>query len=284
MDLDSFLIELYVMIDDWWKVQPEAHTPHLGRPPQLSPSEVLTLAVLAQWPHSLRQRGHWRFATAHLRWAFPQLCSQSRLNRRVRSAEPLLWRLHAALARHLTRSAAVYYVLDTTLIPAIHRVRACRHGLLAGEDSFGCCVSKTAWVYGFKVALTVDPQGVITTFELAPANSDERPIGEALIAVERYPGYLADKGYASLDWERHWAEQYENLVAATPPKTADVEQETQRKELGMLSEGDVVCRSQFLNAENPACPAKFLCRLLGVARSVCYTWQRRGVSDEDPDR
>src|SRR5215210_1323317 len=68
--------------------------------------------------------------------------------------------------------------LDTTLIPAIVRVRASRKGLFCGQASFGRSASKTEWVYGFKVALVVDPEGIITAFGLAPAASDERPIGD----------------------------------------------------------------------------------------------------------
>jgi hypothetical protein len=49
--------------------------------------------------------------------------------------------------------------------------------------------SKTEWVYGFKAALVVDPEGVITAFGLAPTASDERPIGEALVASDRYGAY-----------------------------------------------------------------------------------------------
>jgi hypothetical protein len=41
-----------------------------------------------------------------------------------------------------------------------------------------------------KVALVVDPDGVITAFGLAPAASDERPIGEALIAEDLHEAYL----------------------------------------------------------------------------------------------
>jgi hypothetical protein len=33
-------------------------------------------------------------------------------------------------------------------------------GLFAGQASFGRSVSKTEWVYGFKVALSVSPEGV----------------------------------------------------------------------------------------------------------------------------
>ena len=83
-----------------------------------------------------------------------------------------------------------------TLIPAVVRVRACRKGLFAGQASFGRNVSKTEWVYGFKVALAVDPRGVVTAFG------------------------LADKGFSSLAWERHWLLRYGALVAATPQRTS----------------------------------------------------------------
>jgi hypothetical protein len=77
-----------------------------------------------------------------------------------------------ALQRHLASSllegSEVYHVLDTTLIPVVVRVRACRKGLFAGQASFGRCVSKTECVYGIKVALSVTLRGVITAFSLAP--------------------------------------------------------------------------------------------------------------------
>ena len=106
--------------------------------------------------------------------------------------------------------------MDTTLIPAIVRARACRKGLFAGQASFGRNVSNTEWVYGFKVALVVDPDGIVSAFGLAPANCDERPIGDALIAQDRYGAYLADKGFSSVEWERHWLQTYGTLVVATP--------------------------------------------------------------------
>ncbi len=216
MDLETFLVSLYVLIDDWWRADhpPTARKP--GRPPQLTDSEVLTLAVLAQWPRFRSERDFWRFAHAHLRSYFPTLCSQSQFNRRVRSLALELRAFQRDLARTLAKSSAVYRVLDTTLIPAIVRVRACRKGLFAGQASFGRNVSKTEWVYGFKVALVVDPDGIVSAFGLAPANCDERPIGDALIAQDRHDAYLADKGFSSVEWERYWLETYGALVAATP--------------------------------------------------------------------
>ena len=194
MDLDSFLVSLYVQIDDWWKANHPSATRRPGRPALLSDSEVLTLAILAQWPRFRSERDFWRFASSHLRPYFPMLCSQGQLNRRVRALEPELRLLQGAFAEELSQSSAVYRVMDTTLIPAMVRVRASRKGLFAGQASFGRSASKTEWVYGFKVALVVDPEGVITAFGLAPAASDERPIGDALVASDRHGAYLGRQG------------------------------------------------------------------------------------------
>ncbi len=66
----------------------------------------------------------------------------------------------------------------------------------------------------------MSPEGVITAFGLAPANCDERPIGEFLVASDGHGGYLADKGFSSVEWERCWLKDYGALVAATPQKNA----------------------------------------------------------------
>ena len=174
----------------------------------------------AQWPRWRSERDFLRFAWRHLRQYFPTLCSQSQFNRRVRTLEPELGALQRDLAETLLETSTVYHVLDTTLIPAVVRVRACRKGLFAGQATFGRCVSKTEWIYGFKVALSASPEGIITAFRLAPANCDERPIGECLVASDGHDTFLADKGFSSVEWERHWLESYGVLVAATPQRSA----------------------------------------------------------------
>jgi hypothetical protein len=89
MDLDSFLISSYVYIDEWWKAFRPPNAPRKpGRPALLSESEVLTLAILAQWPCFRSERDFWRFDWAHLRPYFPALRSQSQL--KAGASEP--WR------------------------------------------------------------------------------------------------------------------------------------------------------------------------------------------------
>src|SRR5687768_647666 len=75
MDLDSFLISLYVLVDDWWQAE-RARAPRRSprRPALLTDPEVITLAMLAQWPRFRSECDFWRFAWAHLRpYYFPNL-------------------------------------------------------------------------------------------------------------------------------------------------------------------------------------------------------------------
>jgi len=62
----------------------------------------------------------------------------------------------------------------------------------------------------------VSPEGVICAFGLAEAAAEERPIGDFLVAQDRYEPYLAEKGFSSVAWEQHRLQSYGALVAATP--------------------------------------------------------------------
>jgi hypothetical protein len=107
MDLDSFLVSLYVLVDDWRKLYRSSQRPRIGRPALLTDSEVITLAILAQWPRFRSERDFWRFASSHLRSYFPKLCSQSQFNRRIRALEPEMRALQLAFARELAEPSAV---------------------------------------------------------------------------------------------------------------------------------------------------------------------------------
>jgi hypothetical protein len=165
MDLDSFLVSLYVLVDDWWQAGPARVPPRRpGRPALLTDPEVITLAILAQWPRFRSERDFWRFAWAHLREyslpSAPRASSTAGYDPGARVARS------AAVPRRGTLRSFGHLPRDghDPLIPAMVRVRASRKGLFCGQATFGRSASKTEWVYGFKVALVVDPGGVITAF------------------------------------------------------------------------------------------------------------------------
>ena len=72
IDVDTFLTTLYMMVDDFCtlSLSPE---PHPGPQAALSRSEVVTLALFAQWQGFGSERGFYRYAQRHLRTAFPAL-------------------------------------------------------------------------------------------------------------------------------------------------------------------------------------------------------------------
>jgi hypothetical protein len=40
------------------------------------------------------------------------------------------------------------------------------------------------------------------------------------VSSDGYDAYLVDKGFCSVDWEKHWLQKYGALVAATPQESA----------------------------------------------------------------
>jgi hypothetical protein len=93
-DLNTLLTALYVRIDDYLGARVR-----VGRPPRLTDSELLTLAV-AQVLLGVRSEARWlRLVPAALPGAFPYLPRQSGYNKRLRAAVPLLKRVIRVLAR-----------------------------------------------------------------------------------------------------------------------------------------------------------------------------------------
>ena len=80
-DLNTLLTALYIRIDDYLTGRVRA-----GRPPRLSDSELLTMAV-AQALLGIHSEARWlRLVPAALPGAFPYLPGQSGYNKRLRAA------------------------------------------------------------------------------------------------------------------------------------------------------------------------------------------------------
>jgi len=84
LDLETFLITLYVTTDDWYQKVILPQLPACGGPaPKLCGSEGLRLALAAQWRSGVpwkTERGFGRYALKHLRPFFPGMTSQDGLS------------------------------------------------------------------------------------------------------------------------------------------------------------------------------------------------------------
>ena len=219
LDLDTFLTAVYTIVDDLYRERlAAALRPRPGPAPALSDSEVLTLAICAEWGAWDSERGFWRSARGRLRHLFPRLVEQSEFNRRRRALYPALAAIQRAVARKLGAHLERERLLDTKPVAVMVLKRHDDRGLLFdGKAAVGWCQTKRQWYHGFKLVLALTLGGVIARYELVPANVDDREAAAEVLE----PGcrYWADKGFSGEQCQSEWAESDGALVFAEPPRS-----------------------------------------------------------------
>ena len=137
VDLDTFLVALYTIVDELYRQHVAPQRPvRRGQRPVMADSEVLTLAVCAQW-HGRSERRFLRFVERYWRSYFPRVLHQSAFNRRARDLTGALTRLVPLVAAELGATLARYQVLDGVAMPLARRTRGIRHRLFADEAGIG---------------------------------------------------------------------------------------------------------------------------------------------------
>jgi hypothetical protein len=261
LDLETFLTTLYVMVDDLYQGHVRSQMPNGGGPPpQLADSEVLCLALAAQWRVGVpwnSERGCLRYAHKHLRALFPGLTSQSAFNRRVRRLWGAFLIIEAAVAARLT-SLEEYEILDGVPVPVARGARSFHPGWLAEVARCGKG-GNDRYFYGVRLLLAVSARGIAGNWLLAAGNVQERWLAELLLSTragcpqlrgpedpktgapqlappQEWLGPLqscgkqsgkpliADQGFAGAAWWQHWASAY-GAEVVTKPGSASPEQE-----------------------------------------------------------
>ena len=278
MDLDTFLVALYTIVDDLYQANIAPRLPPRPGPrTRLSGSEALTLALCAQW-HGTSERAFHRYASQHWRGYFPNLTSQSSLNRQIRNLAWALSALSQEAARQLEACAAPYQVVDAVPLPLMRRCRGQRHKLFGHEADIGVGGSDRDWYYGCKLLLAATDQGVVTGFLLSPASTGDRwaaetffcwranPLGTPRSPEElprrrngkrhvgsngpqwpRYgPGeasgapYLGDNGFCGRDWQPHWEQNYGAAVLAPRNYGGETARQWRRRHRSRLQVAETV--------------------------------------------
>jgi hypothetical protein len=131
-ELDTLLTALYVKIDD------ELAGPRpLGRPPKLSDSELVCLAV-AQALLGFHCQARWlRFARAHLAGMFPYLPARPGYNKRLQGALFLLKRIIRLLASDTDFWEDPIWIADSTPVECGRSRPTVKRLDLAGWAGYG---------------------------------------------------------------------------------------------------------------------------------------------------
>ena len=207
-DLDTLVIALYVKIDD--DAVNISRLP--GRPPRLSHSELICLAVM-QAMLGFTSEARWlRHVRAHLGHLFPFIPLQPGYNKRLRAALPQIKRIIRTLAFDTDFWHDSVWITDSTPIECGRSRPTTQRSELAGWASYGYCRSHSRWFWGLRLYLITTPAGMPITWALANPKLDEREVVAAMLEIEpelaaTRPGLLliADKGFRARWFETELA-------------------------------------------------------------------------------
>jgi hypothetical protein len=200
LDLETFLIALYVIVDDLYQSHIEPRLPACGGPAvQMSDSEVLCLGLAGQWRSGVpwkSERGIMRYVRKHLRPLFPTGLTQSAFNRRLRRLWGAFILIQDAVAAQLAQGDDD--VMDGFPIPVAHGARSFSPGWLADIARIGKG-GNDRYFYGVRLMMVINQNGMATGWALASGNVQERWVAELLCStragVPGVQGPLDDKGH-----------------------------------------------------------------------------------------
>jgi hypothetical protein len=204
-ELNTLLTALYVVLDDL-VVPPRTGR---GRRPELSDSELVTLAVAQvllgfnserRWIRHIHSSPQWRAM-------FPYLPGQAGYHKRLKKAEPLLCQAIQALAAACPSWFDDLWITDATPVPCAASRETVKRSDLAGHAGYGYCASHSRFYWGFKLYLVCAGDGMPIMWCLAHPKIGEREVLAALLdhnhhLIRAGQVLLADKGFAGKEFKQ----------------------------------------------------------------------------------
>ena len=200
LDLETFLVALYVIVDDFYQSHIQPRLPACGGPPaQMSDSEVLCLGLAAQWRSGVpwkSERGIMRYGRTQLSPGCPPGLTPRAFTRRLRRLWGAFILRQDAVADQLAQGDDD--VMDGVPMPVAHGARSFTPGWLADIARIGKG-GNDRYFYGVRMMMVINQQGVATGWALASGNVQERWVAELLFSTRAgVPGVQGP-----LDAQRH---------------------------------------------------------------------------------
>jgi hypothetical protein len=196
MDLDTFLTQLYVQVDDWYKSEmaEQVKRPKAGTQ-KLTDSEVLTIALVGQWQVGVpwrSERGLVRYLQAHGRGWFPKMLERSAFNQRVRQLCMVLAALQRWIVTQIEEQNAAYEVEDGVPLPvcSVGQMQREKGHWLGQHSSLGHGGTGGGWFYGQRWWVSVNPSGLITGWLVGAAHLNERWLQSAFLSARAQHGFF----------------------------------------------------------------------------------------------
>ena len=220
IDFESLLVIIFVLVDDWYQVEGKPLKPKsCGAKPEMSDSEILTLALIMDYLPFPGESQFLGFIRANYGQWFPSLLERSQFNRRLRRLGGLIELLRRKWVAQLGGLNANSFVIDTKPIPVVGYKRSKRHSNFEGSAGYGYCASRKMKYFGYKLVVLSTLKGLPIAYDLVCANTDERKAVEGVVQVVCGCDIYGDKGFIGRDWQqevtrstgnRIWTIQREN--------------------------------------------------------------------------
>jgi hypothetical protein len=217
------IVELYVIIDDFCKKFTPKYIQLLkgkgivnrNRNGMLNTSEIILIILL--FTQSGYKYFKWFYVNelmTEYRTYFKQLPSYNRFVELMPRSLPILLRLLSYLMYHARRNGCGLEYIDSTRVPVCHNKRTNSHKLFSGIAKIG--KSTMGWFFGFKLHITCDTSGNLTSMAFTPGNTDDRvPV---MKLIKGFTGKMfADKGYISAKLSAQ-LQQFGITLITTPKK------------------------------------------------------------------
>jgi len=218
----TVLTTLFTIVDDTMKGSPviQQALQRPGPAPQLSDSELVTLAIYQELIGEPREDHFFRLHQEQLRSYFPGLNERSRYNRRKRDLWSVILAVRISLqvvvdALELEETA----VIDSAPVPCVGYKRAKASSDFAGTADYGVCSSKALKYFGLKLHSVVSLTGVVMGFLLTGASHyDNQAVVEVLDSfAHHFKRLLGDGAYNDADLQT-FLKQYRSVQVLAPVK------------------------------------------------------------------
>lgn len=184
MNLDQFIITAFCWIDDTLKAAlGNQRLRQRGPTPALSDAEVLTMEVVGEYLGLAQDQALYQYFRRHYTHFFPALGRVHRTTFTRQAAN--LWKVKELVWRRLLDQVhydPAFALVDSFPLPVCQFARAYRCCRFKGEAAFGKDTLVRQTFYGFRVHVRCCWPGVITRFDIAPANISETAVVPELVA------------------------------------------------------------------------------------------------------
>lgn len=206
ISIEELFLITYVLVDSWYQQKGKyLWGRRAGTKATFSDSEMLTLMLAIDFFEFTSERRYRAFVQANYLALFPNLLDQSQYNRRARSLRFLLNELRKAWAMELGIGWENHFLLDTTPVPVVGYRRDKSHSHFRGSAGYGYCAARRLHYYGYKLVMLTTLAGIPYSFELVPANTDEREAADEILdTLPRGSNAWSDKGFLDADWQATW--------------------------------------------------------------------------------